>query len=74
VGITVAMAIAAAANLEGSVVNPALGETWTCIDRITLGHSSGNIAVGATFKDSQLTNATIHRTARRLMDRIVYWK
>jgi 2-methylaconitate cis-trans-isomerase PrpF len=30
--ITVAMAIAAAENLEGSVVNRALGETRTCSD------------------------------------------
>jgi 2-methylaconitate cis-trans-isomerase PrpF len=70
--ITVAMAVAAAANLEGSVVNRVLGETRTCSDGIALGHSGGKIVVGATFKDSQLTNATIYRIARRLMDGIVY--
>jgi 2-methylaconitate cis-trans-isomerase PrpF len=70
--IKVVIAIAAAANLEGSVVNRALGETRNCGDGITLGHSSGKIVVGATFNDSQLTQ--LYMTARRLMDGTVYWK
>jgi 2-methylaconitate cis-trans-isomerase PrpF len=49
-------------------------EQRVCSDGITLGHSSGKILVGATFRKSQLTEATVFRTARRLMDGTVYWK
>lgn len=75
VPITVAMAIAAAANLEGSTVHSKVSKSRVDSDGITLGHSSGKIMVGAKF-DSQgtLTQATVFRTARRLMDGNVYWK
>ena len=75
VPITVAMAIAAAANLEGSTVRANVSNSRVDPDGITLGHSSGKIMVGAKF-DSQggLTQATVFRTARRLMDGNVYWK
>lgn len=75
VPITVAMAIAAAANLEGSTVHSNVSNSRVDPDGITLGHSSGKIMVGAKF-DAQgvLTQATVFRTARRLMDGHVYWK
>ena len=75
VPITVAMAIAAAANLEGSTVRSVVSESRADSAGITLGHSSGRIIVGATF-DHQgiLTEAKLCRTARRLMDGSVYWK
>lgn len=75
VPITVAMAIAAAANLEGSIVHSNVSSPRVNPDGITLGHSSGKIMVGAKF-DAQgvLTQATVFRTARRLMDGHVYWK
>ena len=76
VPITVAMAIAAAAKVEGSVVN-LLKEKGKSADGkgFTLGHSSGKIVVGANFEgDGSLKDCTVHRTARRLMDGTVYWK
>ena len=75
VPITLALATAAAANLEGSVVHANVSSERVDPDGITLGHSSGKIMVGAEFDDSRsLTHATVFRTARRLMDGHVYWK
>ncbi|KAL2069173.1 hypothetical protein VTL71DRAFT_15511 [Oculimacula yallundae] len=76
VPVTVAMAVAAAANLEGSTVwrNVKEGEKVDG-DGITLGHSSGKILVGAEFdEDGGLVKATVFRTARRIMEGWVYWK
>ena len=76
VPITVAMAIAAAAKVEGSTVN-LLTSLEHSVDPkgLTLGHSSGKIVVGANFdKSGALLDATVYRTARRLMDGTVYWK
>jgi len=75
VPITVALAIAAAANIEGSTVHASVSSERVDPDGITLGHSSGKIMVGATFDGKgSLTHATVFRTARRLMDGYVYWK
>jgi 2-methylaconitate cis-trans-isomerase PrpF len=75
VPITVAMSIAAAANLKGSTVYNNVSAERVDPDGITLGHSSGRIMVGAKFdSNAALTHATVFRTARRLMDGTVYWK
>lgn len=75
VPITVAMAVAVAANIEGSTVYANTSIQQTDIDGITLGHPSGKIMVGAKFDDNgSLAHATVFRTARRLMDGMVYWK
>jgi 2-methylaconitate cis-trans-isomerase PrpF len=73
--ITVAMAIAAAANLKGSTVYDNVSQERVEADDLTIGHSSGKIVVGAKFDDrGSLTHATLFRTARRLFDGMVYWK
>lgn len=75
VPITVAMAIAAAANIEGSTVYDNVPRTRIDSDGITIGHASGKILVGAKFDRSEsLTHAIVFRTARRLMEGTVYWK
>lgn len=75
VPITVAMAIAAAANLEGSTVKDKVSSERADPDGITLGHPSGKIMVGAKFDEKgYLLQADVFRTARRLMDGFVYWK
>jgi 2-methylaconitate cis-trans-isomerase PrpF len=69
------MAVAVAANIEGSTVYANTSIQQTDIDGITLGHPSGKIMVGAKFDDNgSLAHATVFRTARRLMDGMVYWK
>lgn len=75
VPITVAMACAAAAQVEGSVVQHVVPKDRVDHAGITIGHSSGKILVGSTFdKEGNLTEAKVFRTARRLMDGKVYWK
>jgi 2-methylaconitate cis-trans-isomerase PrpF len=69
------MAIAAASNLEGSTVHSNISKYRVDSNGITLGHPSGKVVVGAKFDDQgALTQATVFRTARRLMDGQVYWK
>jgi len=73
--ITVAMGVAAAASVEGSVVYSNVSKTRADSDGITIGHSSGKLLVGAVFdKEGNLTGATVFRTARRLFDGTVFWK
>ena len=75
VPITVALAVAAAANLNGSTVHQNVSSERVDPDGITLGHSSGKIMVGAKFDEhGSLTEATVFRTARRLMEGTIYWK
>ena len=75
VPITVAMAIAAAANIKGSTVYANVSSERVDSDGITLGHPSGKILVGSKYDDQGSLNCvTVFRTARRLMDGYVYWK
>lgn len=75
VPITVALALAAAANLKGSTVHTNVSNKRADPDGITIGHPSGKIMVSAEYgQDGFLTDVTVFRTARRLMDGVVYWK
>jgi len=75
VPVTVAMAIAAAADIKGSVVQRCVDEKRVEKEGLTVGHSSGKILVGSSFdKEGKLSHITVYRTARRLMEGIVYWK
>jgi 2-methylaconitate cis-trans-isomerase PrpF len=75
VPITVALALAVASRLEGSVVNACTSKTPVDADGVTLGHNSGKLLVSANFdKDGTVEDATVFRTARRLMEGKVYWK
>jgi 2-methylaconitate cis-trans-isomerase PrpF len=75
VPITVATAIAVAANVEGSTVYANTSSERADPDGITLGHPSGKIMVGVKSDDNGfLAHATVIHTARRLMDGMVYWK
>lgn len=76
VPITVALAIAAAAKIDRSIVKSLRGSAeGVDPEGLTLGHASGKIMVGAKFdEDGSLTAGKVYRTARRLMDGTVYWK
>lgn len=75
VPITVAMALAAASKLEGSVVHSNTATALVDRDGITIGHNSGTILVNAKVDGSNgVERATVFRTARRLMDGKVYYK
>lgn len=75
VPITVAMAVAAAASVQGSPAHQLLSPDRVDPDGVTLGHPTGRTMVGARFdKADNLTSAIVFRTARRLMEGTVYWK
>ncbi|KAF2623195.1 DUF453-domain-containing protein [Macroventuria anomochaeta] len=74
VPITVAMALAAASRLQGSTVNQCTSNNLVDPDGVTIGHNSGKLLVGANFDaDGAVKDATVFRTARRIMDGIIYW-
>lgn len=74
VPITVALALAAASKLEGSVVQRNTSGSVDP-DGTTIGHSSGRLLVNATFDESGVVkDATVFRTARKLMEGTVFWK
>lgn len=75
VPMTVALSLAAASRVKGSVVAAVLDAKRVDTDGLTVGHSSGKMLVAATFDDQgKLAKATVFRTARRLMSGLVYWK
>lgn len=73
--ITVAMSLAAASRIEGSVVQRNTSSSPVDSNGLTLGHSSGKLLVEAHF-DGQgvVKDAIVFRTARELMRGTVYWK
>ena len=73
VPITVAMALAVASRLDGSVVKEVTSESPVDADGVTIGHNSGKLLVGANFDDEgAVKDATVFRTARRIMEGSVY--
>ncbi|EXJ62896.1 hypothetical protein A1O7_03339 [Cladophialophora yegresii CBS 114405] len=75
VPITVALACAAASKLAGSTVRECCSEHPVDSAGVTLGHASGRLMVGAQYDEhGHLRSATVFRTARRLMEGVVYWK
>lgn len=75
VPITVALCLAVAAKIRGTVVEGCLSGTAADEKGITIGHPSGKIVVGAKFSEQgEVHHATLFRTARRLFEGTVFWK
>ncbi|KAJ9612116.1 hypothetical protein H2200_003713 [Cladophialophora chaetospira] len=75
VPITVALACAAASKLPGSTVHECTSKSPVDPAGVTPGHASGKLMVGAEYgADGDLLFATVFRTARRLMEGVIYWK
>lgn len=73
--ITTSLSLAVAAKIPGSVVNEYVRSGVENKEELTIGHSSGKLVVGAKLDASgEVERATVYRTARRLMDGMVYWK
>lgn len=72
--LTGALCTAAAAQINGSVVQQCVPDKLVSTDMITIGHSSGKIEVNAqTDGSGGIESATVFRTARRIMEGKVYW-
>ena len=74
VPVTVALATAAAAKLPGSIIADCLNGD-EIEEGLDICHASGRLRVDASFDHvGELAKATVFRTARRLMDGMIYWK
>ncbi|KAJ5097507.1 DUF453 domain protein [Penicillium angulare] len=75
VPVTVAVALAAAANTNGTVVSQCVVKESATKSETTVIHASGTLAMDAQFDfEGHLKFATVFRTARRLMEGKVFWK
>jgi len=74
--VTGAVATGAAALVEGSTVNECLNPYKELNEELILGHFSGTLPVKVAGKQERdgfkLTQASIYRTARRIMEGLVY--
>jgi 2-methylaconitate cis-trans-isomerase PrpF len=73
--ITASLATAVAAKINGTVVAANIAKKPVDVEGVTLGHPSGTLLVTAKF-DAQgsVSEATVFRTARRIMEGQVFWK
>jgi 2-methylaconitate cis-trans-isomerase PrpF len=73
--LTAALTTAVAARIPGTIVEQALGEKLVDEGKLTIGHASGKIQVDATMKEGSWEPevAAVYRTAKRIMDGIVYY-
>jgi len=75
VPLTVAIALAAAARMPGSIVHQACSGQKDSAG-VTIGHPTGRILVGAKFSEEtgEVVEALVYRTARLLMEGKVFWR
>ncbi|KAI0110490.1 hypothetical protein GGR51DRAFT_511403 [Nemania sp. FL0031] len=80
VPLTLALCLGAAANIDGTVTTEVRrrkgkrdGSGETSSSSVVIGHPSGTVEIGATFKDGEIISADLHRTARILMKGEVYY-
>ena len=69
--LTSASAISVAARLEGSLIQKELGAVGDG-QTVRIGHPSGVMTMIPTFEGEDLTGVAVQRTARRIMDGVVY--
>lgn len=75
VPVTLALAAAAAAKVDGSIVHEHVSKSHADPSGITLGHASGKLLVNANFdRDKKLESVTLFRTARRLFEGRVFFR
>ncbi|KAI0554250.1 DUF453-domain-containing protein [Xylaria curta] len=74
--LTLSLCLGAAANIDGTVAaqirrRRASGDEPS--SSVVIGHPSGTVEIGATFKDGNIVSADLHRTARVMMKGEVYY-
>ncbi|RKU42594.1 hypothetical protein DL546_004314 [Coniochaeta pulveracea] len=73
--VTVALATAAAAKLPGTTVHACVSGRPAADEELNIQHAGGQLLVDARYDDAgHLVLATVFRSARRLMDGLIYWK
>ncbi|KAK7951701.1 uncharacterized protein PG986_007429 [Apiospora aurea] len=72
VPLTLALCLGAAAKMPGTI--PAqLARHREKGSTLCIGHPSGKVEIGTTFSEGHIVSAELHRTARYLMEGIVYY-
>lgn len=75
VPVTVALSLAAAAQLPGTVVHACARSQEGGTDALEIRHPTGSIVVDAAYSNTgDLESAAVYRTARRLMEGTIFWK
>lgn len=75
VPVTVALALAAAAQLPGTVVHACARSQDAGSGALEMRHPTGSISVDAVYNEAgDLESAAVYRTARRLMEGTIFWK
>lgn len=75
VPVTVALSLAAAAQLPGTVVHACARSQKGGTDALEIRHPTGSIVVDAAYSNTgDLESAAVYRTARRLMEGTIFWK
>ncbi|KAA8911729.1 PrpF protein [Sphaerosporella brunnea] len=70
---TVALCVAAAAGVKGSVVQEMAGKIGDELVAVNLEIPGGEVGIKARFEGNRVESVAIERTARRLMRGEVYW-
>lgn len=72
--LTATVCSAAAAKMKGSIVEQCLKQPAVKLGVLTIGHSSGTIpAVASVSSEGDVESVIVFRTARRLMEGLVYY-
>ncbi|KAI1744033.1 hypothetical protein F4680DRAFT_408232 [Xylaria scruposa] len=75
--LTLALCLGAAANIDGTVAaqirRRRAGGDEESSSSVVIGHPSGTVEIGVTFKDGNIVSADLHRTARVMMKGEVYY-
>ncbi|KAK7965031.1 hypothetical protein PG988_010035 [Apiospora saccharicola] len=73
VPLTLALCLGAAANMPGTIPAQLARHHKNKSSTLRIGHPTGKVDIGTTFKGGHIVSAELHRTARYMMEGIVYY-
>ncbi|KAK7908293.1 hypothetical protein PG985_015596, partial [Apiospora marii] len=73
VPLTLALCLGAAANMPGTIPAQLARHHGNKSSTLRIGHPTGKVDIGTTFKGGHIVSAELHRTARYMMEGIVYY-
>ncbi|KAK8049304.1 hypothetical protein PG994_011034 [Apiospora phragmitis] len=73
VPLTLALCLGAAANMPGTIPAQLARHHEKKGPTLRIGHPGGKVEIGTTFRDGHIVSAELHRTARYLMEGVVYY-
>ncbi|KAK8138880.1 hypothetical protein PG984_002260 [Apiospora sp. TS-2023a] len=73
VPLTLALCLGAASNMPGTIPAQLARHHENRSSTLRIGHPTGKVDIGTTFKGGHIVSAELHRTARYMMEGIVYY-